>query len=702
MVGVVAEIASQERYRVLVVDDNDRDRRAVAAAVALEAARLKAAALDGAFVEILEARSLAHAREILRGGEMACVFLDHDLPDGTTLDLLSELRSSEAAAPVVVLTGERDDRIAAEALRAGAIATLPKNALDADLVARSLRAALLFLQVQREKQAALTELRVRDRAIAAASNGIVIADARNPEYPLVYVNPAFLRLTGYTEKEILGRNCRFLYGPDTDPAARQTLRDSIHQGRECQTLILNYRKDGTTFQNEVTVSPVRDAGGVLTHFIGIQTDVTRRYEAEAEKERLLAEQKARAERAALLNQIGTAIRSARDPAQVLETAVRELAEALGADRCYYVAYDEETDTATVGPEWRRASLPAVSGRHTLSRFAANSDPLYLARRTHAVSDLSEDPAACAVGVCSLVRVFLVSDRGLTGLEAAMSDAPRVWTDAEISLVEAVATQTQTALESARMVERERNIAAQLQSALQPALPNTVSGLAVAKYYEAALEEAGVGGDFYDVFLVSEECTALVVGDLMGKGLAAAAQVATVRNMLRAFLYSQDTVAAAVAELNRVLAEQELLTGFATLFVGVYDSTTGLLKYVNAGQEPALVRRAGTGRIEMLDATGPVLGVVPEARYQELCTTLSPGDAVAVYTDGLTEVGLSRKAMLGVDGVAALLEAPFTTAEELASRLIAGVKVFDEAAARDDLCLLVGVIQPQETSPGLSP
>lgn len=688
----MAEIAGQERYRVLVVDDNAQDRQAVVAAVAQQAAVLKAAELDGASVEILEAGSLARARELLSDGEMACIFLAHDLPDGTTLGLLSELRSAEAAAPVIVLTRERDERIAAESLQAGAIATLPKDALDTDLVARSLRAALLFLQVQREKQAVLTQLRIRDRAIAAASNGIVIADARAADYPLVYVNSAFLRLSGYAEHEVIGRNCRFLHGPETDPAACRTLRDAIHHGRECQVLIFNYRKDGTTFRNEVTVSPVRDTVGVLTHFVGVQTDVTQRYEAEAERERLLAEQKARAERAALLNQIGTAIRSARDPAQVLETTVRELAEALGADRCYYVAYDEAADTATIGPEWRRPYLAAIAGRHTMSHFAVNSDPLYLTRRTQVVADLSEDPAMLAVGICSLVRVPLVSERGLTALAAAMADTPRVWTDAEISLVEAVATQTQTALESARMTERERNIAAHLQNALQPALPNTVSGLAVAKYYEASLEEAGVGGDFYDVFLVGENCTALVVGDLMGKGLAAATQIAVVRNMLRAFLYSQSTAVGALAELNKVLTENELLTGFATLFVGLYDSRTGCFQYVNAGQEPALVRRAGTGRIETLDATGPVLGVVREAQYEEACTTLLPGDAVVVYTDGLTEVGPIRTALLGVEGIAALLEAPFDSADALASRLIAGVKAFDKAAARDDLCLLVGVIK----------
>lgn len=258
------------------------------------------------------------------------------------------------------------------------------------------------------------------------------------------------------------------------------------------------------------------------------------------------------------------------------------------------------------------------------------------------------------------------------------------------------------VERAQIADREHRIAAQLQDALRPELPGTVPGLAVTKYYEAALtEEAGVGGDFYDVFLLGNGRTALVVGDLSGKGLAAAAQVATVRNMLRAFLYSKPTVAEAVTDLNRVLAENELLTGFSTLFVGAYDDGTGVLNFVNCGQEPALVRRGATGAVEQLMPTGPILGALENVRYGEEAVTLVPGDALAIFTDGVTEVGPSRTAMLGMEGVIALLGQPIALeevqhaadlAETVAARLIEGV---DAAAAggvmRDDVCLLVAVV-----------
>ena len=257
-------------------------------------------------------------------------------------------------------------------------------------------------------------------------------------------------------------------------------------------------------------------------------------------------------------------------------------------------------------------------------------------------------------------------------------------------------------ERERLAERERNIAQQLQAALTPAIPEGIPGMALAKHYEAALAEAGVGGDFYDVFPVDKGCTAIVVGDLSGKGLAAASQVATVRNMLRYALYRSRTLVGALHSLNSLLVDQGLLTGFATLFVGAFDGGAGTLTYVNCGQEPALVRREGTGLVEQLTPTGPVLGSFEGAAFEERTVTLLPGDALAVFTDGLTEVGKSRREMLGLGGVMGLLEnciippeadSADAVAEHLTLWLISAV----EAAAaggvmRDDVCLMVGVVE----------
>jgi len=119
-----------------------------------------------------------------------------------------------------------------------------------------------------------------DRAMAATSTGVTIADATNPEYPVIYCNPAFESMTGYRREEILGKNCRFLQGRDTDSKALEIIRQALKTDSECQVILKNYRKDGTTFWNALSVSPVRDKTGKLTHFIGVQRDITDRKQAE--------------------------------------------------------------------------------------------------------------------------------------------------------------------------------------------------------------------------------------------------------------------------------------------------------------------------------------------------------------------------------------------------------------------------------------
>ena len=112
-----------------------------------------------------------------------------------------------------------------------------------------------------------TMLNLKDRALDVAAEGITIADARLPDMPLIYINEGFERLTGYSAEATLGNNCRFLQGPDTDPEAAEEIRSAIREQRPCLVEILNYRRDGTTFWNRLSITPVRDAAGIVTHFM---------------------------------------------------------------------------------------------------------------------------------------------------------------------------------------------------------------------------------------------------------------------------------------------------------------------------------------------------------------------------------------------------------------------------------------------------
>ena len=125
-----------------------------------------------------------------------------------------------------------------------------------------------------DSERARAQLELKDRALAASAEGITIADASLPDNPLIYANAGFERLTGYSVADVLGRNCRFLRGPGTDPATVDTLRTAIREKREVTVQLLNYRKDGTPFWNRLSITPVQDASGAVTHFIGVQSDVT--------------------------------------------------------------------------------------------------------------------------------------------------------------------------------------------------------------------------------------------------------------------------------------------------------------------------------------------------------------------------------------------------------------------------------------------
>jgi len=123
-------------------------------------------------------------------------------------------------------------------------------------------------------------IQLKDRALSATAEGVTIADARQKDQPIIYANAAFERLTGYAPDFVLGRNCRFLQGPDTSPETRETIRRAVRSAEPCTAEILNYRKDGTTFWNRLSITPVKDERGEVTHFIGVQSDVTGRRRAE--------------------------------------------------------------------------------------------------------------------------------------------------------------------------------------------------------------------------------------------------------------------------------------------------------------------------------------------------------------------------------------------------------------------------------------
>ena len=122
-------------------------------------------------------------------------------------------------------------------------------------------------------------LSVLKSALESSTTGIVIVDSSLPDRPLTYVNKSFELMTGYSREFSVGKNCRFLQGPETDQKQLDKIRMAVNKGENCKVILVNYRKDGTKFWNELSISPIKEEG-ILIGFIGIQEDITKRIQLE--------------------------------------------------------------------------------------------------------------------------------------------------------------------------------------------------------------------------------------------------------------------------------------------------------------------------------------------------------------------------------------------------------------------------------------
>lgn len=167
------------------------------------------------------------------------------------------------------------------------------------------------------------------QALNSAKSGIIITDNRQPDNPIIYCNQAFENITGYAHNEIIGHNCRFLQAQDRTQPERQIIKDAVKNGEECKLEIRNYKKNGTLFWNELTISPVKDKAGNVTHFIGVQNDITdrKKYETELREEKASVEKKIE-ERTRELNEneafLSSIIQTVRESLLVLDADYRVL------------------------------------------------------------------------------------------------------------------------------------------------------------------------------------------------------------------------------------------------------------------------------------------------------------------------------------------------------------------------------------------
>ncbi len=241
--------------------------------------------------------------------------------------------------------------------------------------------------------------------------------------------------------------------------------------------------------------------------------------------------------------------------------------------------------------------------------------------------------------------------------------------------------------------KNERIAETLQRSMLLSPPaDKFSGIAVETLYQAALDEANVGGDFFDAFTFDDKL-ALVVGDVSGKGLIAAGRTAEVKYALRAFLHEYPDPQIALAHLNHFICETHRRDpgskeAFIILALVVVDPITGEAIFSAAGAEPSLILRT-TGIVEQVELISLPLGIEPTATYTAKSRHLASGETVMMATDGITEARRGRE-FLGIDGMAALAENAGPTASllELSQAIYGGARDFAGGTLRDDVCLLL--------------
>jgi diguanylate cyclase (GGDEF)-like protein/PAS domain S-box-containing protein len=206
--------------------------------------------------------------------------VDYRLGKHSGLELLQAM-SETCNAPIILLTGQGDEAVDMAAMRAGAADYLVKGEIDARVLERTIRYAIERSRTLETLRQAVEEKSQLASAIANLTTGVVITAPSLPDNPIIFVNPGFTQITGYTAAEVMGKNCRFLQGEATDPVALQEMREALRSHRSYTCVLLNYRQDGSPFWNELTINPVLDGDGKLTNYIGLQNDVTARKQVEA-------------------------------------------------------------------------------------------------------------------------------------------------------------------------------------------------------------------------------------------------------------------------------------------------------------------------------------------------------------------------------------------------------------------------------------
>ena len=539
--------------------------------------------------------------------------------------------------------------------------------------------------------------RSEERYRALAQGGAQVVWVASPDGVMLEDSPEWRWITGQTEEEFLDGGWLDSIHPEDRDRVQRDWRESLRSGRIFDDRFRMRTKAGAYRHYDVRAVPI-ERDGKIAEWVGACTDVTSQREAEEMRGRLTEQLSAAALRTARLQQATSMLAEALDVEQVVEVITEVGRTAIGALRSAVALLDEERlrlrvvnpdGLAPVGPDSADARL-TLDTPSVMTRAIATRRPVLIPSpeelRRQFEPDLAEGAGSDAIEDTgderSWVGLPLLAAGAPLGALRFSFNRPRRITEEERVFLEALAGQCALAVERAEMYEREHNAAVTLQRSLLPDKLPDVPGLALDARYLPVTRNMEIGGDWYDVFRLPDRRLAVTVGDVMGKGLQAAAGMGRVRNALRALALTEPRPAAVLSGLDRLFSATELEEQVTTVSYLVIDPETGEGQAGNAGHLPTLLLTPG--ELPVLDPAeaGTPLGW-PSPRKQH-AFRLPPGSTAVFYSDGLVEnrvrgldAGLDELVSIAAGAPEDLQDAPGRLLQYLLDHMLAGHEQDDD-------------------------
>lgn len=523
----------------------------------------------------------------------------------------------------------------------------------------------------------------RYRSLVEASSQTVWVTAPNGE--VIDDAPEWRSLTGQTHEEYASEGWLGAVHSEDRPRIEEAWRSCVSADRIFEATYRVRNKAGGYRNYDVRAVPIRRDGEIV-EWVGANTDVTGKREAEEMRGRLTEQLSAAALRTARLQQATSMLAEALTVNQVVSVITEVGRSAIGADRSAVALLDDDKvrlHTITPGgiPELpgpareeigvEDASVMSIAVRERRPFLAENPASLRLQLRGEEIDAFVRRTDERAwVGL-----PLMAAGRALGALRFSFT-RPREITEEERVFLEALAGQCALAVERATLFEREHRTAEALQRSLLPDRLPQLPPLRLAARYHPATRHVQVGGDWYDAFPLQDGRVAIAIGDVMGKGVKAAAGMGRVRNALRALALNDPRPAAVLAGLDKLFDATEGLEQITTLAYAVIEPTTGEGVISNAGHLPPLVITPdGMPEVGGTEPGTP-LGW-PSGRHQSTFS-VPPGNTVVFYSDGLVEnrrrgldSGLEELVSIAAAAPSEVLADPEILVDFLVDRMLAG-------------------------------